>query len=208
MLHIKTVEPHTLSILNDLMEIDELSESALVGGTALSLKFGHRISTDLDLFFSNKQSNEEIIRAVTSKFGTRFTVRNPTIKIGVFGFIDGVKVDFVRYNHPIIFPIELHNKIRMYSNQDICAMKVQAILGRANKKDFWDIFELIQHYTIEQILEFHKLKYPSQILAIGIHYALNHFEDANESEDPVSLKGQTWDQVKRDISQAVNEYLK
>jgi hypothetical protein len=208
MLYIETVEPHTFSVLNDLMEINEIASSALVGGTALSLNFGHRISTDLDIFFSNNLSNEEIINAVSLKFGSRFSVRNPTIKIGVFGYIDEVKVDFVRYNHPIIYPIEVHEHIRMYSNEDICAMKVQAILGRANKKDFWDLNELLNHYSIKDIIDFHSKKFPNQYLAIGIPHAITYFDDANESEDPISLKGQTWEQVKRDISQAINEYLK
>lgn len=57
MLHIKTVEPHALSVLNQIMEMPELQDFSLVGGTALSLLYGHRMSVDLDLFSSNiKQS--------------------------------------------------------------------------------------------------------------------------------------------------------
>jgi hypothetical protein len=43
MLHLETVEPHTFSVLNQLMEMPELQDFALVGGTALSLLYGHRI---------------------------------------------------------------------------------------------------------------------------------------------------------------------
>ena len=50
MLHTKTIEPRTLSVLNELMHFPELNQFSLVGGTALSLKYGHRISNDLDLF--------------------------------------------------------------------------------------------------------------------------------------------------------------
>ena len=53
MLHLETVEPHALSVLNQLMTIPELKDFSLVGGTALSLRYGHRKSVDLDLF-SNK----------------------------------------------------------------------------------------------------------------------------------------------------------
>ena len=50
MLHIATVEPHTLGLLNRLMRETPLAEFNLVGGTALSLQIGHRKSIDLDLF--------------------------------------------------------------------------------------------------------------------------------------------------------------
>jgi hypothetical protein len=37
-------------------------------------------------------------------------------------------------------------------------MKIQAILGRGKKKDFWDLFELLQHYSLQQIIDWHKQK--------------------------------------------------
>lgn len=46
------------------------------------------------------------------------------------------------------------------------------------------------------------------MLLISIPQALTYFADAEESEAPVSLKGQTWEGVKRFIQQHVNEYLK
>lgn len=54
MLQTKTVEPGTLSLLKELMELPILNNFSLVGGTALSLKYGHRISIDLDLFYMSK----------------------------------------------------------------------------------------------------------------------------------------------------------
>ena len=50
MLHRSTVESSTLDLLKELLAIPELKDFYLVGGTALSLKYGHRISVDLDLF--------------------------------------------------------------------------------------------------------------------------------------------------------------
>jgi len=45
-------------------------------------------------------------------------------------------------------------------------------------------------------------------MLISIPHALTYFADAEESEEPVSLKGQTWEEVKRFIQQHINEYLK
>jgi hypothetical protein len=50
MLFTKTVEPNTLSILKRLQCLPKLENYDLVGGTALGLKYGHRLSIDLDLF--------------------------------------------------------------------------------------------------------------------------------------------------------------
>ncbi|MEL6636243.1 MAG: nucleotidyl transferase AbiEii/AbiGii toxin family protein [Bacteroidota bacterium] len=52
MLHYETIDPQTLQLLRTLQNIDDLNDSLLVGGTALALQLGHRISIDLDLFSS------------------------------------------------------------------------------------------------------------------------------------------------------------
>lgn len=71
---------------------------------------------------------------------------------GVFCYIDNVKVDFVYHPHPLIRPLQEPEGIRMFSTEDIMAMKIQAILGRGRKKDFWDIAELLDHYTISDFV--------------------------------------------------------
>ena len=96
----------------------------------------------------------------------------------------------------------------MYSSADISAMKIQAILGRAKKKDFWDLYELLQHYPLQQMIDWHKQKYPSQMLAISIPHAITYFAEAEESETPVSFKNQNWAHIKKGISKTVSDYLR
>jgi len=43
---------------------------------------------------------------------------------------------------------------------------------------------------------------------ITIPNAITYFADAEESEDPISLKNQNWEGVKEFISSKVSEYLK
>jgi len=188
----------------------ELSGFSLVGGTALSLKFGHRISIDLDLFSHTEQTfeKERLISALRREFGNDFLPEINQSKWAVFSFIKNVKVDIVNYPHLNIRNLHIEDGIRMYSAEDVIAMKFNAILGRAKKKDFWDIAELLQHFDLKDMLSFHKEKYPEQMLLISIPTALTYFVDAEESEDPISLKGQTWEEVKRTISKKVNDYLK
>jgi predicted nucleotidyltransferase component of viral defense system len=207
MLQRSTVEPSTFSILEQLMKAKGLESFYLVGGTCLSLLYGHRKSVDLDLFSTSDFNNEELVANLqTAK--TNFIYRNIKNPIGLFGYVDEVKIDFVKHHlHPLIDQTQLIEGIRMLSVRDIIAMKIFAILKRAQKKDFWDLAELLQHYSLAECIAAYTAKYPSQQLLIAIPHAITYFTEAEESEEPISLKGQTWASVKHVIQQKVSEYL-
>jgi hypothetical protein len=208
MLHAETIEPGTFSLLKELMDLPELDAFSLVGGTALALRYGHRSSVDLDLFFHEKFNHPKIVSSLEEKFKDRFAYKQQHTHFGIFCFIDNIKVDIVYFPHLPIAAPEKEDKIRMYNSADIAAMKIQAILGPAQKKDFWDLHELLQNYSLQQIMDWHKQKYPSQMLAISIPHAFTYFVDADESDTPISFKGQTWEKVKNGIKKAVSDYLK
>ncbi len=208
MLRIETVEPHTFSVLNQLMQMPELQEFALVGGTALSLLYGHRMSVDLDLFSNKPFENLAVIEGLKNTFGSGFVMEEKPPRFGIFCYIDEVKIDIVRHPHPMIRPELLIDEIRMFSTEDIIAMKVQAILGRGKKKDFWDVAELLKHYSIKDFINLHKEKYATQNLYITVPQAIIYFADADESEDPICLQNQSWGSVKEFISEKVSEYLR
>jgi hypothetical protein len=86
-------------------------------------------------------------------------------------------------------------------------MKIQAILGRGKKKDFWDIAELLEHYDLSQMIDYHKAKYPHQMLLIAIPQAMVYFKDANNSDEPVSFKEQTWSKIQETIQRKVRKFL-
>jgi len=208
MLHTKTVEPGTFSLLKKLMKLNSLQSFTLVGGTALSLRYGHRSSIDLDLFNHEKFEHSVIEADLKNEFGDNFVYESGHKNIGIFCYINKVKVDIVYFPHNPIAPFETENEIRFYSSADIAAMKIQAILGRGKKKDFWDLYELLQHFSLQQIMDWHKQKYPSQMLAISIPNAITYFTEADESETPVSFKKQTWESVKKGIQRTVSNYLR
>lgn len=207
MLHVETVEPKAFSLLSQLMQLPALKDFYLVGGTALSLFYGHRKSDDLDLFSTERFGNEEIVEVLKKEFQHRLENRTSTPRFGIFCFIDDVKVDLVRHSFPLIAPQKIIEGVRMFSIEDLIAMKVQAVLGRGKKKDFWDIAELLAHYSVEDVIRFHQQKYTTQNLLISVPQAITYFKDADESEDPVSLKNQTWKGIQRSISERVSEYL-
>jgi len=207
MLRVETVEPGALSVLKRLMRLPELQDFCLVGGTALSLRYGHRKSVDLDLFSSEGFDREMLIGAISNEFGPSFALTPSKATWAIFGFIDEVKIDLVKYPHPRIADLITDDGLRIYADDDIAGMKIQAILGRGKKKDFWDLNELLQHHTLQWLMDKHKEKYSNQLLAISIPTALTWFTDAEEGEDPVSLNGLSWTDVKHSISRIVNGFL-
>lgn len=207
MLQTSAIEPGTLALLKRLMNVPELQGASLVGGTALALKFGHRKSIDLDLFVNENFKQKEIEMALEREFGSEFVYEPTKITFAVFCMIQSIKVDIVNYPHPILKAIELMEGISFYDNADISAMKINAILGRGNKKDFFDLAELLKHYSLGQIMEWYKKKYPNQMILISIPNAITYFEDAEQSENPLSLNGETWESVKNSIKKAVRDYL-
>jgi len=207
MLFKSTVEPKTFSLLKDLLKLEELKNFALVGGTALSLKYGHRKSVDLDLFSTNKFDVERLSESLKFKFGESYRNESPNVKFGIFCYINDVKIDLIHYNHQFLYPTETTQGIRMFSIPDIAAMKINAILGRGAKKDFWDLALLLKHFQLKEIIEFHRLKFPNQQLLISIPNAITYFADAEESPEPISLNGQTWEDVKKSIQKAVRDFL-
>lgn len=189
------------------MQTPELNQFSLVGGTALSLKYGHRLSIDLDLFSEQEMNKDFLIDFLRTKYTDRFIIENTQAKWAIFCYIDNIKIDIVQYPHKTIGKIEKRESIRFYHDKDLMAMKIQAILGRGKKKDFWDIAELLAHYSVQEMIDCHKAKYPNQMLGISIPQALTYFIDADESEEPITIKPMTWENVKSGISDKVRKFL-
>lgn len=208
MLHYETVEPGTLALLKRLMGLKALEQFALVGGTALALRYGHRVSVDLDLFTDGDMDVAAIRAALAEEFGGEFVFEDDQqAKWAVFCFIQGVKVDIVKFPRARIADLVVEDGIRMYDDVDIGPMKIEAMLHRAQKKDFWDLEQLLRVHGLQELLDNHRSKYPKNTIMISIPRALGYFEDAEESEDPKALNGLTWQDVKRSISRIVNSFL-
>src|SRR4051812_25949605 len=119
MLHTKSIEGHTLGILKRLMQIEELRDFDLVGGTALALRYGHRSSVDIDLFATVPFDNNIILEAISSVYSD-FQPSNIFNKVGLFGFIEEVKIDLVQYhNYSLINEKDIEEGIRIISDADI-----------------------------------------------------------------------------------------
>lgn len=84
-------------------------------------------------------------------------------------------------------------------------MKLEAVINRGSKKDYWDLHEILDYYTLIEILELYRKKYPYNTLE-NLAENLLLFDRAEDDFDPICLKGKYWDLVKWDIENIVNEY--
>lgn len=165
MLQYRAIYPETLELLNTLMQQSNLQKFYLVGGTALALQLGHRISVDLDLFTNSDFETNEIIETLQNEFDLQIVMQKEfnSLIINVRKHKtqnEFVKIDFVKYAYPLLCEIQEFDKIRFLSQDDIIPMKLSAIANRGAKKDFFDIYELLKKYELPTILNLFAKKYP------------------------------------------------
>jgi hypothetical protein len=206
MLFLNTVKKETYELLQKLMQLPELSEFVLVGGTNLSLKYGHRISIDLDLFTNKPFDLDEVFTGIIHALpqSIKLDQRKQTIWLN----IDGVKVDIILHQYPYLCPIELIDDIRFMSVEDIIPMKLEAMATRGVKKDFWDINELLNHYSLEEMVGFYQAKYPNSDVG-HVLLSMTYFADAEfQKDNPEDLKGVTWEQVKLNMRKTIENYVR
>lgn len=70
----QAVSQELLETIHELQQLSSLSEFGLAGGTNLALRFGHRISIDIDLFSSfmiGINGLENICKEVSNFYGER-----------------------------------------------------------------------------------------------------------------------------------------
>ena len=198
MLHYNTVEGKTLELLKSLMDFELFSNLRLVGGTSLALQLGHRISVDIDLFGEFKMDSAEL-QSYLPEFGECKVIKTSK-NINIF-LINGIKVDFVNYSYPWIGNLISEQNIRMADKMDIAAMKLAAISGRGTKKDYYDLYELLKHYTLAEMIGFYEQKYADGSVFLVLK-SLLYFDDADADVMPVLFNKVPWEKVKKRIVDA------
>ncbi len=205
MLQLQTILPDTLELLKCFATQPEMQGLRLVGGTALALQYGHRQSVDLD-FFGTPGTDQDELLAMVERMGA-YRLRNRTRNILQL-IVNGIMVDIVDYSqYPWIDEPVCWEGITLASPKDIAAMKINAVEGRGTKKDFIDIYQLLQHYSLEDLLAFYSQKYPNYSLFRAL-LSLNYFDDADPQAMPKMFIPTSWEEMKKAISAAVNNYQK
>ena len=204
-----TVKPQLRDILSWLMAEEIFDPFRLVGGTALSLQLGHRESVDIDLFTETPYGEvdfDAIDKHLKNNFEYVDSCEGP-VALGKSYFIgnsakDSIKLDLF-YTDPFIRPVLKIDNIRLATLDDITAMKIDVVSRGARKKDFWDLHELLDSYSIPQMIQLHEERYPYSHDSNEILRNFTNFETADNDFEPICLKGKYWELIKLDIVEAI-----
>lgn len=205
-LHYNSTRKQLLAILKTLMAAREFNAFRLVGGIALSLLRGHRESVDIDLFSDATYDSIDfgaIATFLSKTFSYVDTNENKFVGPGKSYFIGNNKDDCVKldlfYTDTFIQEIVLIDGIRFATVEEIIAMKIDVISRGGRKKDFWDIHELKDDYSIEKMLALHKQRNPYTHDEDQIRSNFSNFKNADDDFDPICLKGKHWEIIKLDM---------
>lgn len=198
MLRLDAVPEPVAALLEQLASHEALEQFALGGGTSLALRFGHRLSVDLDFFTKEEFHPQELFEALGLDAATILSISKNTLSLDA----DGVKIDLLRHAYAEIAPIDRIGGQRLVSLPDLAAMKLNAIANRGSKKDFYDMAELLKHHTLSEMLGVFSEKYPNTD-PFAVIRSLAWFGEAEEEPDPIAMDGQKWDAVKRIMTEAV-----
>jgi Nucleotidyl transferase AbiEii toxin, Type IV TA system len=199
-MYANTVSKNMFTTLQGLMNDPLLNQFILVGGTALSLQLGHRMSVDIDLFCPSDFDKPLLNKHLASKFNFRL----PSISdIALRGFIGNVKVDFVYYQNGFLNAPLLTNEIRMADLEDISAMKLEAIANVQNRaKDYVDVAFLSEHLSLKKMLDLFTRKF--DLDRVFVLRSLSSFSQVDLSEGIFLLNGNyEWATIEQRIKEMI-----
>ncbi len=206
MLQKNAVEKSTLELLNRLQADKLFDNFILAGGTGLALHLGHRKSEDIDLFTIDPFNEEYFLSELERRYGFILDLRDKnTLK----GAIDNVKVDFITHHYKQIRHIQSEYGLRIFSMEDIAAMKVNAIAGDGTRvKDFIDLYFLLKEFSFKSIVSFFEEKYNQRNVMHAIKSVV-FFDDVILADWPILIKEDslTWDKIKSVIEKHCTDYL-
>lgn len=211
-LYLNTVSSLLWDTLTKLMSLKEFNSFRLVGGTSLSLRLGHRESVDIDLFTDSEYGGidfdklENILKATFPYVDS--------LSIGIVGmgksfFIGNhenelVKLD-VYYTDPFVFPCFIEQNIRFSSIEEVAAMKFEVISQGGRKKDFWDVHELLDTYTLDDLIDFYLKRNPYGYSKKDLLPQIIDFSVAEDDFTPNCFRDKDWEIIKLDFEDLVKK---
>lgn len=201
-----TLSGNTLRGLKQLGKEKILDQAYLAGGTALALRLGHRQSVDLD-FFTNKKFTEKVIVQRLKELG-HFEEKTVDWQT-VMGNLFGVSFSLFYFEYPVLEPGDKFEGVTIASIKDIAAMKLGAIGSRGTKRDFVDMYFLVQELSLPVIFSAYGQKFHNLAeQQYHLQQSLNYFEDAEKEALPKMFKPVEWEEIKRFFTSEVKKLAK
>lgn len=186
-------------LLKKISEIVTIESYYMIGGTALSLQLGLRESFDFD-FCVTEMFNNEVLLEELKTIGTVEVKQNQKGTCDVV--LNGVQVSFFYYPNNIIkdlVKVEEMPKLKMASVLDIAVMKVTAIGGRGAKKDFFDLYNILNkcNISIDELVNGLIKKNGDNVNYLNTIMGLSYFEDAENEVLPETFVEYDWEKIKK-----------
>ena len=205
-MHEEVLTKTTRRIFNKIEKTQVRKEFYLAGGTALALQIGHRKSLDLD-WFTPKSFSTKSLKNQLKNLGKLeiYEEEKDTLNCA----LDRVRLSFFEYPYKILFPFLKYKIIKLADIRDIACMKIDAISSRGNKKDFIDIYFLLEEFSLKELLNLFDRKYKEiKYNRLHILKSLTYFERAEREPMPIMLKMVNWGEIKKEITKKTKDYLK
>lgn len=180
----------------------------LAGGTSLALLIGHRTSVDFDFFIQKHFDSAKLVDKISKVFGSDAKV-TLIEKDTVFVIIKDVECSFFWYQYPLIDKVKTEIGINLAGLKDIAAMKLLSVSHRPAKRDYIDIFYLLNNFSLEEMMTFAYRKYKN-FNEYLILRALTYYDDVEGKETKRSIKlldpNFSWQEAKTVITNEVKKY--
>lgn len=198
--HWEALTTKTKAAYHLVSKLPFISTFYLAGGTGLALQIGHRFSTDLDFFSDSPDAvaldqRQAILELVKDDPFLNITWDKEGTFVATW---QNVGLSFFRLNqNPLIIQPYTIDNIKVATIEEIGAMKLAAILSRGIRKDYVDLYFILQQKNLMQLFEVASKKYPyNQAFPAFAIRALTYFEDAEFEPQPLMIQKVKWTEIK------------
>lgn len=207
-LHWEALEPKARTAFDLVSRALAGGDYYLAGGTALALMERHRVSVDLDVFTERLPDTEDVLRRLRGQVAELSVT---SVSAGtVYVEVQGVQVSVIEYGYPLLGPTVSSDSdgMRLANRDDIAAMKLSAIANRGSRKDFVDLWILLnRHRPLAEYLALYREKFEARDTGHVVR-SLVHFDDADRDPPLRLLADIEWELVKRGLRSLVERLLK
>ncbi|GAB4443749.1 MAG: nucleotidyl transferase AbiEii/AbiGii toxin family protein [Anaerolineae bacterium] len=196
--HWQTVTPAIRDLLRFIGQQSFAARFYLAGGTALALRLGHRRSVDLDFFSASDEvtraSRQEILDGLSSYAPQAIEAVDGNLLLEV----SGLHIGFFGYGYQLLEPTDHVEQVALASVVDIGLMKLDALISRGSRKDFYDLYFIAQQVSIPSLLAMAETKYPyARDFPLMAVEGLVFFDNADRDFQPVMLVDVAWEEVRQ-----------
>ena len=153
----------TEKIFGEISKLSCIKDYTLIGGTAISLQIGKRLSEDLDFCKWSTNLKKDKPTVDWPQIEKELETIGKVDKLDVLGFdqvnfvIDNVKISFLTKQEnlsPVKTHVPILNNIKAADLDSLGSMKVELVLRRSNFRDYYDIYSLLKEgLSLKTIVE-------------------------------------------------------